>query len=268
MTEDVAAAGEPRLDPTVPHSARVWNYWLGGKDNFEPDRQLGEQIKQFFPEIAVIAQESRRFLNRAVTYLAGEAGIRQFLDIGTGLPTADNTHEVAQRLAPESRIVYVDNDPLVLAHARILLTSSPEGVTNYIDADLHDPARILAEAGKTLDLTQPVALLLIGVLGHVADVDEARSILRRLLDGLPPGSFLVQCDGTDTDLDYVAALEQYRDSGGVPYNVRAHEEIESFYDGLEVVEPGVVQITRWRAEPNAFGEAADVSELGGVARKA
>jgi hypothetical protein len=175
---------------------------------------------------------------------------------------------VAQRLAPESRIVYVDNDPLVLAHARILLTSSPEGITNYIDADLHDPARILAEAGKTLDLTQPVALLLIGVLGHVADVDEARSILRRLLDGLPPGSFLVQCDGTDTDLDYVAALEQYRDSGGVPYNVRAHEEIESFYDGLEVVEPGVVQITRWRAEPNAFGEAADVSELGGVARKA
>jgi hypothetical protein len=197
-----------------------------------------------------------------------EAGVRQFLDVGTGLPTADNTHEVAQRLAPESRIVYVDNDPLVLAHARILLTSSPEGITNYIDADLHDPARILAEAGKTLDLTQPVALLLIGVLGHVADVDEARSILRRLLAGLPTGSYLVQCDGTDTDLDYVAALEQYRDSGGVPYNVRAREEIESFYDGLEVVEPGVVQITRWRAEPNAFGEAADVSELGGVARKA
>ena len=156
----------------------------------------------------------------------------------------------------------------MLAHARALLTSTPEGVTDYIDADLHDPDAILAEAGKTLDSTQPVALHADRRARPRRDFDEARSIVRRLLDGLPPGSYLVHCDGTDTDLDYVAALEQYRDSGGVPYNVRAHEEIESFYDGLEVVEPGVVQITRWRAEPNAFGEAADVSELGGVARKA
>jgi hypothetical protein len=269
MANGSADAQELRdIDASVPHSARIWNYWLGGKDNFAADREAGDEFLSVYPGQRDKARAVRHFLARAVRYLVDEEGVRQFLDVGTGLPTADNTHEVAQRLAPESRIVYVDNDPLVLAHARILLTSSSEGVTNYIDADLHDPARILAEAGKTLDLTQPVALLLIGVLGHVADVDEARSILRRLLAGLPTGSYLVQCDGTDTDLDYVAALEQYRDSGGVPYNVRAREEIESFYDGLEVVEPGVVQITRWRAEPNAFGEAADVSELGGVARKA
>jgi hypothetical protein len=269
MANGSADAQELRdIDASVPHSARIWNYWLGGKDNFAADREAGDEFLTVYPGQRDKARAVRHFLARAVRYLVDEAGVRQFLDVGTGLPTADNTHEVAQRLAPESRIVYVDNEPLVLAHARILLTSSSEGVTNYIDADLHDPARILAEAGKTLDLTQPVALLLIGVLGHVADVDEARSILRRLLAGLPTGSYLVQCDGTDTDLDYVAALEQYRDSGGVPYNVRAREEIESFYDGLEVVEPGVVQITRWRAEPNAFGEAADVSELGGVARKA
>jgi hypothetical protein len=269
MANGSADAQELRdIDASVPHSARIWNYWLGGKDNFAADREAGDEFLSVYPGQRDKARAVRHFLARAVRYLVDEAGVRQFLDVGTGLPTADNTHEVAQRLAPESRIVYVDNDPLVLAHARILLTSSSEGVTNYIDADLHDPARILAEAGKTLDLTQPVALLLIGVLGHVADVDEARSILRRLLAGLPTGSYLVQCDGTDTDLDYVAALEQYRDSGGVPYNVRAREEIASFYDGLEVVEPGVVQITRWRAEPNAFGEAADVSELGGVARKA
>jgi hypothetical protein len=213
------------------------------------------------------AEASRAFLRRAVTFLAGEAGVRQFLDVGSGLPTADNTHEVAQRLAPESRIVYVDNDPLVLAHARILLTSSAEGDTSYIDADLHDPEQILAEAGKTLDLQRPVALLLIGVLGHVADPAEARRIVARLMAGLPSGSYLEQCDGTDSDPDYVAALERYRDSGGVPYNVRAAEQIESFFDGLELVEPGVVQITRWRPEHNAFGEAAEVSELGGVARK-
>src|SRR6476469_3481557 len=185
-------AGPNPFDTSVPHSARIWNYWLGGKDNFQADREAGDEFLTYYPQQLDKARACRQFLSRAVRYLVQEQGIRQFLDVGTGLPTADNTHEVAQRLAPESRIVYVDNDPLVLAHARILLTSSPEGVTNYIDADLHDPARILAEAGKTLDLTQPVALLLIGVLGHVADVDEARSILRRLLAGLPPGGLLVQ----------------------------------------------------------------------------
>jgi hypothetical protein len=251
----------------VAHPARIYDYWLGGKDNFAADRIAAEEVLTVMPAMAQVARSVRMFLAAVVHHLAADAGIRQFLDIGTGLPTADNTHEVAQRLAPESRIVYVDNDPLVLAHARILLTSSREGITNYIDADMHDPAYILAEAAKILDLSRPVALLLIGVLGHVADHGEARTIVRQLLAGLPAGSFLVQCDGTDTDLDYVAALERYRDSGGVPYNVRSHEQIESLYDGLDPVEPGVVQITRWRPEVNAFGEAADVAELGGVARK-
>lgn len=269
MANGAADAPEPRdIDASVPHSARIWNYWLGGKDNFAADREAGDEFLTVYPGQRDKARAVRDFLARAVRYLVVERGVRQFLDVGTGLPTADNTHEVAQRLAPESKIVYVDNDPLVLAHARILLTSSPEGVTTYIDADLHDPANVLAEAGKTLDLDQPVALLLIGVLGHVADTGVARGIVARLMDGLAPGSFLVQCDGTDSNPDYVAALERYRDSGGVPYNVRGHEQIVSLYEGLEPVEPGIVQISRWRPEPNASGEAAEVDELGGVARKA
>jgi hypothetical protein len=269
MANGAADAPELRdIDASVPHSARIWNYWLGGKDNFAADREAGDEFLAIYPGQRDKARAVRHFLARAVRYLVVEEGVRQFLDVGTGLPTADNTHEVAQRLAPESKIVYVDNDPLVLAHARILLTSSPEGVTNYIDADLHDPANIIAEAGKTLDLDQPVALLLIGVLGHVADTDVARGIVARLMDGLAPGSFLVQCDGTDTNPDYVAALERYRDSGGVPYNVRGHEQIVSLYEGLDPVEPGIVQISRWRPEPNAFGDATEVDELGGVARKA
>jgi hypothetical protein len=194
--------------------------------------------------------------------------VRQFLDIGTGLPTADNTHEVAQRLAPESRVVYVDNDPLVLAHARILLTSSREGVTEYIDADLHDPEAILAEAAQTLDLTRPVALLMLGVLGHVDDYDEARSVVRRLMAGLPSGSFFVQCDGDDTSPEYNAAVAQYADSGSVPYRARTRAEIAGFYDGLEPVEPGVVPIPQWRPEQSVFPGQSDVAELGGVGRKA
>ncbi len=268
MANGAADAPELRdIDASVPHSARIWNYWLGGKDNFAADREAGDEFLAVYPGQRDKARAVRHFLARAVRYLVVEEGVRQFLDVGTGLPTADNTHEVAQRLAPESRIVYVDNDPLVLAHARILLTSSPEGVTNYIDADLHDPAHILAEAAKTLDLDRPVALLLIGVLGHVADTGVAHGIVASLMDGLAPGSFLVQCDGTDSNPDYVAALERYRDSGGVPYNVRGHEQIVSLYEGLEPVEPGVLQITQWRPEPNAFGDATDVDELGGVARK-
>jgi hypothetical protein len=255
------------IDASVPHSARIWNYWLGGKDNFQADRDAGDAFLAVYPEQRDKARACRHYLARAIRYLVEEAGVRQFLDVGTGLPTAENTHEVAQRLAPESRIVYVDNDPLVLAHARILLTSSPEGVTNYIDADLHDPEAILAEAGHTLDLDRPVALLLIGVLGHVADYDEARAVVRRLLAGLPPGSYLVQCDGDDTSADYIAAIEQYRDEGGVPYNVRSHEQIAGFFDGLELVEPGVVPIPEWRTEPSRFSGPANVAERGGVGRK-
>src|SRR6202034_1761301 len=157
-TPPASGAGQPEIDSSVPHSARVWNYWLGGKDNYEPDRMVGDQVMAMFPDITKLARADRAFLGRAVTYLAGEAGIRQFLDVGTGLPTADNTHQVAQAIAADSRIVYVDNDPLVLAHARALLTSTPEGACDYIDADLRDPAAILAQASRTLDFSQPVAL--------------------------------------------------------------------------------------------------------------
>ena len=267
---DGAGGGAPALrdiDVSTPHSARIWNYWLGGKDNFRVDREAGEEFLAVYPGQRDKARACRHFLARAVRYLTVEVGLRQFLDVGTGLPTAENTHEVAQRHAPDARIVYVDNDPLVLAHARILLTSSPEGVTQYIDADLHDPEAILAEAGRTLDLDRPVALLLIGVLGHVADHDRARSVVQRLLAGLAPGSYLVQCDGADTDPAYVAALERYRDSGGVPYNVRSREDIVAFFEGLELVEPGVVPIPQWRPEASRFRGPADVSELGGVGRK-
>ena len=179
-----------RLDTGVAHTARTWNYWLGGKDNFAPDREVGEQILQFLPNMRITARADRAFLGRAVRYLAGEAGIRQFLDVGTGLPTADNTHEVAQAVAPESRIVYVDNDPLVLVHARALLTSTPQGVTDYVEADLHDPDKVLQEAARTLDFTQPVALTLLGVLNFVVDDDEAQAVINRLLDAVPAGSYL------------------------------------------------------------------------------
>src|SRR6266496_3356023 len=191
MTGSSATPGQEyvsKLDTHVPHSARVWNYWLGGKDNFAADRATGDKVLQVYPEIVEVARVSRAFLGRAVRYLAGEVGIRQFLDIGTGLPTANNTHEVAQRVAPSARIVYVDNDPLVLAHARALLTSSPQGATDYLDADLRDPDRILQGAAETLDFTQPVALMMLGILGYVADYDEARSIVRRLLDALSSGT--------------------------------------------------------------------------------
>jgi hypothetical protein len=254
------------IDVMIPHSARIWNYWLGGKDNFRADREAGDEFLELYPAQLDKARACRRFLARAVQYLAADEGVRQFLDIGTGLPTANNTHEVAQQMAPESRIVYVDNDPLVLAHARALLTSSPEGVTSYIDADLHDPETILAAAAETLDFTRPIAILLIGVLGHVEDYDEARSIVRRLLDGLPSGSFLVQCDGTDTSAEYLAAIARYKDSGGVPYNVRTQEQIAGFYEGLELIEPGVVPIPQWRAQ-TLLGEPRDVDESGGVGRK-
>src|SRR5689334_23475008 len=180
-SESGGASVPPRLNTSSAHSARVWSYLLGGKDNFAADREVGDMILQMFPGIAHIARLQRRFLARAVRYLAGEAGIRQFLDIGTGLPTANNTHQIAQQVAPESRIVYVDNDPLVLVHAQALLTSAPGGKTSYIEADVRDPDRILSEAAGTLDLGQPVALMMLGIMGQIDDSDEPGSIVSRLL---------------------------------------------------------------------------------------
>ncbi|MEU8798743.1 SAM-dependent methyltransferase [Spirillospora sp. NPDC048819] len=259
---------EPRIDTSVPHSARIWNFLLGGKDNYPVDRQAGEKVFQTFPGMVEMARQSRRMLTRVVRYLAGEAGIRQFLDIGTGLPTMDNTHEVAQRAAPDARVVYVDNDPLVLVHAKALLTSSPEGATDYIEADIRDPDTILARAAGTLDLERPVALMLMGILGLVDDHDQARSIVDRLMAALPPGSYLAVYDGTDTDPDYVEAIRAYNaGSGGISYTPRSPEQIARYLDGLEIVEPGVVPVTRWRPEPGAQGEPPEVACVGGVARK-
>jgi S-adenosyl methyltransferase len=255
------------IDSTVPHSARIWNYWLGGKDNYAVDRVAGDAFRELYPGIVDGARAARGFLARAVRHLTGDVGIRQFLDVGTGLPNVANTHEIAQRVAPEARIVYVDNDPLVLAHARALLTSTPEGVTNYIDADLHDPAAIVREAAKTLDLGRPVALMLMGILGHVTDYDEARSIVRRLTGALPPGSYLVHYDSTDTDPAYVEAIRQYNEGGSVPYHLRSPEQIAGFFDGLDLLEPGVVPVSQWRPEPSPFGPPAAVSTYGGVGRK-
>jgi O-methyltransferase involved in polyketide biosynthesis len=259
------------LNTGVPHSARVWNYWLGGKDNFPADRAVGDQFREAFPGVVDVARASREFLARAVRYLAGEAGIRQFLDIGTGLPTANNTHEVAQRVAPESRVVYVDNDPIVLAHARALLTSTPEGRTAYVDADLYEPDKILEAAAATLDFDRPVALMLLGIMGHIGDYDEARSIVRRLLDALPSGSYLALDDGTDV-IDKSAVEEAqgaYNQSGAVPYHPRSPEEIAGFFDGLELVEPGVVSCPRWRPDPAdvSGGLPAELDAFGGVGRK-
>ncbi|MEU5992735.1 SAM-dependent methyltransferase [Spirillospora sp. NPDC047418] len=254
------------IDTDVPHSARIWNYWLGGKDNYPVDRAIGAQVEQVFPGIVLAARTSRMFLGRAVRYLAAEAGVRQFLDVGTGLPTVDNTHEVAQRAAPEARVVYVDNDPLVLAHAHALLTSTAEGATCYIEAELHDPAAILARAREHLDFTRPVALILNGIMGHVGDDGEARRIVRGLLDALPPGSYLSLSDGTDTDAASVEAHRQYNESGAIPYNLRSPERIAAFFEGLELVPPGLVTFTEWRPEPSPWNRET-VPGLCGVARK-
>ena len=245
--EEPSSTARTGIDTTVPHSARIWNYWLGGKDNFAVDRAAGDAWAATFPGVRDIARASRSFLTRSIHYLAAEAGIRQFLDIGTGLPAADNTHQVAQRVAPEARIVYVDNDPLVLAHARALLTSTPEGATAYIHADLRDPDKILAEAAEALDFTKPIALILSGVLGHVVDIGEARSIVRGLMDALPSGSYLSLNDGTSVvGGDQVEqATQDYNESGALPYIQRTPEEIASFFDGLELVPPGMVSCPRW-----------------------
>lgn len=271
MSEDITQdssgfAVRARIDTTKPHSARFWNYFVGGKDHYEVDREIGDQIKGIFPGLVDVAHTSRRFLGRAVRYLAGEQGVRQFLDVGTGLPTADNTHEVAQRVAPDSRIVYVDNDPIVLAHANALLTSTPEGRTAYLDADLYDPEAVLRAAAGTLDLSRPVALVILNTLGHVADYEQARDLVRRLMAGLPPGSHLVISDSTATSEGMIAASEAYNSSGAVPYHVRGVDEITGFFDGLELVDPGVVRVPEWR--PDGDGDdAAPVDAYGGVGRK-
>ncbi|WP_433342558.1 SAM-dependent methyltransferase [Micromonospora sp. CA-111912] len=264
-----------RIDTSVAHPARRYNYWLGGKDNFQADRDSGDAMAAAFPTIRVTALENRRFLQRAVRYLAREAGMRQFLDIGTGIPTADNTHEVAQAVAPQTRVVYVDNDPIVLAHARALLTSAPEGATAYIDADLRDPEKILShpDLRRTIDLGQPVALMLVAILHFLSDPDEPYALVRRLLDALPPGSHLAATHATYDHLPGQVgedARAATRNGGGYgALYLRSLADFTRFFNGLELVEPGIVSAAEWRAaaEPQPRPSAVDVSLYAAVARK-
>jgi len=236
------------FDTSVPHIARVYDYWLGGKDNFAADRDLGERTLQAYPNLVFSVRANRAFLARAVRFLAAGAGIRQFLDIGTGIPTADNTHEVAQRVAPECRIVYVDNDPIVLSHAQALLTSKPEGACAYLDADLRDPDAILAAAADTLDFSQPVAVMLIAVLHFVADDAEAAEIVKRLTGACVPGSF-VAISHPASDIDTEPHGEMVRLMNQCltdKVTLRDRAGVARLFAGLELVEPGVVRAPEWR----------------------
>ncbi|WP_019545361.1 SAM-dependent methyltransferase [Streptomyces sulphureus] len=251
---------------TVAHNARVWNYWLGGKDYYDVDQAVGDHVTGVYPAIGEVARADRRFLGRVVRFLTEEAGVRQFLDIGTGLPTAENTHEVAQRHAPEARVVYVDNDPTVLAHARALLTSAPEGATAYADADAHHPDTILEAASKTLRFDRPVGVILLGILNFVLDTDEARGIVRRLMSAVPPGSYLVlshptQELGGEGNAD---AMAFWNENAEPPITARSRAEIESFTEGLELLSPGIVSCSAWRPEGE---QDAEVAQFGLVARK-
>lgn len=272
MTEISAASFEARkrIRTDQPHTARIWNYWLGGKDNYEVDQAAGDQIRKLHPGIGDYALADRQFLGRAVRYLAGECGIRQFLDIGTGLPTADNTHEVAQRIAPESAVVYVDNDPIVLAHAEALLTSTPEGSTTYLDEDLRNIDTILEQAARTIDFTRPVALILLGVVIFVEDDEEAYGTVRRLMDALPSGSHLVLSHTiTRPDMpDVDAAVAFWNENGTPKLTQRTPAAVTKFFDGLELLEPGVVSCNRWRPDTDSAEPPTEVAMFGGVARKA
>jgi hypothetical protein len=259
----------PQIDRTRAHSARIWNYWLGGKDHYPVDRTVGDQIQQLHPGIVDYARGDRAFLGRAVAHLSSDLGIRQYLDVGTGLPTVDNTHEVAQRIAPDSRIVYVDNDPLVLVHARALLTSTPEGSTDYIDADLRDVDTILDRAATTLDLTRPVALMLLGVVIFIEDDEQTYDTVRRLLDPLPSGSYLVLSHTvTEPTMPAMDAAVAFWNENGTPkLTQRTPEQVARFFDGMDLLEPGVVSCSQWRPEPSAWGVPEPVAIFGGVARK-
>jgi hypothetical protein len=247
-------AGEPpSYDTGIAHPARVYDYWLGGKDNYAADREAAAQMVEALPNILQGVQANRAFLSRAVEYLAGEAGIRQFLDIGTGLPTNENTHEVAQRIAPESRVVYVDNDPIVLAHGRALLDSAPEGATAYIEADARDTGTILREAAATLDFTRPVAIMALLVLQYVPDADDPHGVASRLLDAVPSGSYLTISDTTtDIDTDRLAEGTARLNArlGPAQSTPRPRAQIERYFDGLELVDPGLVSMPQWRDPAN------------------
>jgi hypothetical protein len=260
----------PEIDTSVAHVARVYDYWLGGKDHFAADREAGDEAIRAYPDMRSSVRANRAFLRRAVQYLTAEAGIRQFLDIGTGLPSANNTHEVAQAIAPESRIVYVDNDPIVLAHARALLTSAPEGATGYLDADARDTGKILTAAAELLDFRKPVAVMLLAILQLITDDDDPYQLVAKLLAAIPAGSFLVISHvAGDMGRQTPGALEAAaRLSQLLPQRVnpRSQAQVARFFDGLELIGPGVVPVQEWR--PASEEEATARAALwGGVGRK-
>ncbi len=257
------------LDTSVAHPARIWDYFLGGKDNFAADRAAALDVLEVMPAMAMVARAGRAFLASAVHYLATSGGISQFLDIGTGLPTANNTHEVAQRANQQARIVYVDNDPIVLAHARALLTSGPGGRTAYVDADIRDTGQILGEAARTLDFSQPVALMLLAVLHFVPDAEGPYAITARLLEALPPGSFLVVSHAAaDIETGMVAAgTERYNQRSAVPITPRTRAQVARFFDGMQVVDPGVVPLGHWHPGPLQQFDAPGLPTYCAVGRK-
>ncbi|MBO0822496.1 MAG: SAM-dependent methyltransferase [Actinobacteria bacterium] len=256
------------LDTSVAHPARVYDYWLGGKDNFAADREAAERVLAVTPGLRQRVQANRAFLARAVRYLATEAGIRQFLDIGTGIPSANNTHEVAQAVARDSRVVYVDNDPIVLVHARALLVSAPEGATQYIEGDLRQPGPVLEAAAQTIDFSQPIALLLIGILHLIQDSEGPHDIVADLMAALPPGSYLViSHPARDILPGQEEAERRYNERVSTPQTLRTEPEVVRFFAGLDLVQPGVVYVHSWRPEPGDPVPPGGVSAYGGVARK-
>jgi hypothetical protein len=258
------------LDTGTAHVARVYDYWLGGKDNFEADRRYGDDLEKRVPSIRITARMNRLFLGRAVRYLTAEAGIRQFLDIGTGLPTANNTHQVAQAIAPESRVVYTDNDPMVLAHARALLTSSAAGKTAYVDADLRNPRDVLEakELTETLDLRQPVAVMLLAVLHLVSDDAVAFPTVETLVKAMPPGSYLVisHATGDFWPQERVDAANATNKKHNVDFRFRSHAEVSRFFTGLHLVEPGIVPVAQWRPDGGPTADREKSNLWAGVAR--
>ena len=255
-----------QIDTTVPNVARVWNYLVGGRDNFEADRTTAQQLVAAAPVMADVAPASRAFLRRVVRYLAEEAGIRQFVDIGTGIPTAGNTHEVAQEVAPESRIVYVDNDPVVLTHARALLRSCPEGVTSYIDADAREPGKIVARARETLDFDEPVAIVMINILNFIEGPEEVAAVVRTLVAELSSGSYLAIMQPA-VDEGLVAAQRRWNQVAPMPVWLRDRDEVASWLTGLELVEPGIVEVDKWRPAEGDPVYPGGMPLYGAVARK-
>ena len=250
MTDDwLRATTRPvkraQIDTTVPNVARVWNYLVGGRDNFEADRRAARQLVAAAPVMADVAPASRAFLRRVVRYLVSEAGVRQFLDIGTGIPTAGNTHEIAQSVVPECRIVYVDNDPVVLAHARALLRSSPEGVTSYIDADAREPGKIIASAQEILDFDQPIAIVMIDILNFIEGTGEVGAILRALLASVPSGSYLALMQPA-VDEGLIVAQRRWNQISPIPVWLRDRDAVAGWLEGLDLVEPGIVDVDKWR----------------------